>query len=236
MSRLKAVKTDRSGFQQARFAANNRAQSHDHTTDSEADHDGEHDGAVKANGEIAPEFLEALPESIRQEVLAQHRAEQLKRTGGIEVAKKRGAAAPRPGSRGQGMEHIITGDDGSKERVLVLDPRPPRPTFTGQKLSSIAELREAMSMWYEEFEDEGPYEEDVEALGRYLRNVVLDEGDMNKAVDVVKWLDWIVSQGDTRDDTARRIKAKRKWEGAFDTAKTFVKDAVKARGLGRVDI
>lgn len=237
LSRFKAVKTaDNSGFQQARFAANNRAQSHDHTTDSDAEHDGERDGAVKANGEIAPEFLEALPESIRQEVLAQHRAEQLKRTGGIEIAKKRGAAAPRPAPHGQGMEHIITGDDGSKERVLVLDPRPPRPTFTGQKLSGVAELREAMSMWYEEFQDEGPYEEDVEALGRYMRSVVLDEGDMSKAVDVIKWLDWLISQDATDDETALGIKAKRKWEGAVDTAKSFVREAVKARGLGQLDL
>jgi DNA repair protein REV1 len=65
-------------------------------------------------------------------------------------------------------------------------------------------LREAISAWYGEFVDDGPYGEDVDALVKYLKRVVLEERDLNKAVAVVKWLGWVVNQGATTGRDRRR--------------------------------
>ncbi|KAL9580582.1 MAG: hypothetical protein Q9212_004412 [Teloschistes hypoglaucus] len=113
--------------------------------------------------EVSPDFLAALPEDIRQEVLDQQRRERLKKRGGLNLAttinKKQRIAPP----RNQG------------KRQLHLPPRLPKPTFTAQKLSALPDLREAMSAWVDEFRDEAPFEEDVEALVKYLQRVVREE-------------------------------------------------------------
>lgn len=243
LTRLKAARTTTSnnnGLAQSNFVAN-RAQTHDHATDSEGGNDTDKD--------ISSEFLEALPEDIRAEVLAQHRAAQLKRTAGIEISAKQRKKAParRRGSVDQaGLQyaHNISAD-GGRERVLVLDARPARPTFTMQKLSEIGELREAISNWYAEFREEGPYGEDVEALGGYLGRVVGGEGDMGKAIGVCRWLSWVV-EGDVADGDEGGDKGgdkdggeeggRQKWREALETARRFVREAVGERGLGGVDI
>lgn len=235
LSRLKAARTTSadSTLTQTNFVANNRAISHDHTTDSDA----AAPPGRNANGEISAEFLDALPEDIRQEVLAQHKAEQLKAKAGIEIARRKRNAASRPKSREQ-QEHlpegITLGDVGAggKERALVLGARPARPTFTPRCLSKITDLRDQVSLWYEEFRDDGPYEEDVQALGMYLKSVVLDERDMNKAVDVLKWMEWVV--GDETAGISSRTEGFRAWCKALESAKSFVRDAVRDRGLGEV--
>ena len=163
--------------------------------------------------DIPDDFLSALPEDIRREVLAQARRDRLQKKGGIDytAAKKRRPPAANQAPKGQ--------------RTLTLPPLPPKPTFTAQRFSELPELRGAMSAWFEEFKDEAPFEEDVEALVKYLGKVVGQEGDMEKAVSVVRWLMWVVDEGDeigVWDDTMKRVK-----EG--------VQKAVKERGLGRVE-
>ena len=164
--------------------------------------------------EVPLEFLSALPEDIRREVLDQARRDRLQKKGGIDITTKKSAKtsrAPQP----QGGQ-----------RRLRLSPRPPKPTFTAQKLSALADLREAVSAWVGEFKDEGPNPEDVDALIRYLKRVVGDEeSDMAKAVSVVKWLRWIV------EETG---KTNIEWEKAVERVEAGIQEVVMARGLGKL--
>ena len=162
--------------------------------------------------DISAEFLEALPEDIRLEVLAQQRRDRLKKRGGIDIIARRKPQRP--------SNHAPQG-----QRRIRLAPRAPRPTFTGQHLSSLPELREAVSAWFEEFNKEEPYKEDVEALVTYLRRVILDENDMAKAVSVVKWLRWIVDQGSGAEY----------WGSSLRLVQEGVQLAVSERGLGKVE-
>ncbi|KAI4194673.1 MAG: hypothetical protein LQ350_007636 [Teloschistes chrysophthalmus] len=172
-------------------------------------------GALAAGDEVSPEFLAALPEDIRQEVLDQQRRERFKKRGGLNLAttNKKQRIAP----RNQGPQ---------QRRQLQLPPRPPKPTFTSQKLTSLPDLREAMSAWVDEFRDEAPFEEDVEALVKYLSRVVREERDMGKAVGVVRWLVWLVEEG----------AVGRYWESAVKRIEEGVQEAVRERGLGGVVI
>ena len=161
---------------------------------------------------VSAEFLTALPEDIRLEVLAQQRRDRLKRRGGIDIMTKKKSQRPK-------VSHPIT----IKHR-LQLPPRTPRPTFTGKKLSSLPDLRDAVSLWFDEFRNEEPYKEDVEALVVYLRQVVKEEKDMAKAESVVKWLDWVIDQGGGMPFWAQSLKV----------IQDGVQEAMKERGLAKL--
>ncbi|KAL8705516.1 MAG: hypothetical protein Q9201_001391 [Fulgogasparrea decipioides] len=170
-----------------------------------------------AEDEVSPEFLAALPEDIRREVLDQQRRDRLKKRGGLDLAanhsKKRVVRKEKQPPAGQ--------------RRLQLPDRPSKPTFTAQKLTALPELRDAMSSWVQEFQDEAPLTEDVDALGNYLRKVVTGERDMSKAVAVVKWLKWSVEDaGGSRSEIS--------WQPAIARIEAGVQEAIKERGLGRV--
>jgi len=161
--------------------------------------------------EVSAEFLAALPEDIRLEVLAQQRRERLMKRG-IDIAARKKLQRP------------STTHASSRPRRILLEPRAPAPTFTGKKLSSLSDLRAAVSSWFEEFREEEPYNEDVDALVVYLRRVVVEEKDMPKAVSVVRWLDWIVDQGN----------GSQYWAGALKQVQEGVQLALRERGLGKV--
>ncbi len=170
--------------------------------------------------EIPPDFLEALPEDIRREVLAQQRRDRLKRRGGLDLLSNRKKPA-----RQQPAPRVP-----QPQRRLRLPPRPAKPTFTAQKLSSLQELRESISAWHEEFLDDGPYEEDVLALSRFLARVVGEERDLGKAVAVVRWMVWVIEQSKGDGSQTGRDA----WEKALGTVKEGVQGAVRDRGLGKV--
>lgn len=173
-----------------------------------------------APAEIDPEFLAALPEEVRREVLDQQRQARLQRTGGINI------------SMHQKRKRKAADKGGPIERLMKLPPRPPKPSFTMKKLTSLPDLRKAVKAWYLEFSDEGPYEEDVTALIKYLQDVVAEERDMEKAVAIVKWMAWVVEEGAGETDLTEQVKEA--WENALITVKGGVQDAVVARGLGKV--
>jgi DNA repair protein REV1 len=178
-------------------------------------------GPAEPQQELDPEFLAALPDDIRAEVLAQHRTAELQRKGGIDLslhARKQKKKARESAAKGQ-------------PRRFTLPPRVARPTFTSRKLSTLPELREAMGAWYREFSDEGPYEEDTEALVSYLRRVVGEERDVQKAVGVVRWLTWLHSEGEGVLESGVRER----WDSALENLKGGVQDAVKERGMSDVD-
>ena len=179
----------------------------------------EGDDATAGEDEVSPEFLAALPEDIRREVVDQQRRDRLKKRGGLDYAtnrfKKRTARTEHQPLVGQ--------------RRLQLLARPARPTFTARKLSALPDLREAMNSWVEEFRNEAPFTEDVDTLRSYLMKVIQEEQDMNKAIAVVRWLKWLVEEfGESNDMTG--------WRGAIARIEDGIQEAVKERGLGPVDI
>ncbi|KAL9057790.1 MAG: hypothetical protein Q9162_002131 [Coniocarpon cinnabarinum] len=186
------------------------------------------------SGDIAADFLEALPEDVRAEVIENHKREQRKRSGGIEVSRRRRGLHTLRGLK-KGIYDQVNG-----ERVLRLEAPPPRPTFTQSNLSRLDELREAISSWHEEFQEDGPYQEDVDALNSYLSQVVMDEGDMRKAVDVVKWLAHVIdyTEDAVRSDSSpssRRSQDAYSWAQAVESVKGAVNESVRLRGLGSVN-
>jgi len=164
------------------------------------------------------EFLAALPEEMRAEVMAEHRRKQLSKKGPLATAVLRNRRRP--------PESVHIGS-----RRLRLPARHPKPTFTTQELSTVEELRETVGVWYKEFADEGPNLEDVAAMERYLRRVLVDERNMAKVVTVVKWLAWLVDDGS--NEFYEGTKA---WNHALMSIKEKVQSAVKERGLGPLDL
>ena len=185
--------------------------------------------------EISADFLSALPEDIRQEVLAQARRERMQQRGGIDVST---SAASLKRKQQQALQKQQQANIGIGQRVLHLPSQPPKPTFTSRRLSELPDLRNAMSAWFDEFR-EGPYAEDTEALVLYLRKVVLDEGDMAKAVAVAKWLKWVIGEGNSQDRAPTQIPPEEEqitWDEAVAKVEAGIQQAVKERGLGEVEI
>lgn len=199
-------------------------------------------------GEISQSFLSALPPDLRAEIVSQQRRERLKQRSGLDISSSTTAAATRkqPNHSSKPADPLAGG-----QRRLTIPPKAEIPTFTSKKLSTVDELRGAMSAWVEEFssgaadgsaggvederEDEkedtegviGPYDEDVEALSAYLGKVVSVEGNMDKAISVVDWIGWLVGELEERKQGP--------WVRVLDRLKEAVRDAVRARGLGEID-
>lgn len=172
------------------------------------------DGGL-SDAELDPEFLAALPEDMRAEVVAEHRRNRLARKSGLMTSGNVTSKRRRPAQ-----------SESVGQRKLRLPPRPARPTFTTLKLSDLPELRDTLSQWHEEFKDDGPHSDDVAAMERYLRRVVLDEKNLEKVVGVVRWLEWII------DDTPGNGAGKQAWTMAFKGIEMRVQEAVRERGLG----
>ncbi len=167
--------------------------------------------------EVSPDFLDALPPDIRREILAQQRLDRLRKRGGIDLTSRKRLHHRPP-------DHVPSG-----QRRLRLPTRPARPTFTSRNLSALPELREAVSAWFEEFRDDGPYTEDVDALVKYLARVVGEERDLRKAVLVIRWLEWVVGEGGMDREGGRA------WGEALGRVRGGVQDSVRGRGLGPVE-
>ncbi|KAF3480407.1 DNA repair protein REV1 [Arthroderma uncinatum] len=149
--------------------------------------------STEPDSEISADFLAALPEDIRQEVLEEHRQARLRDQGGLNLAE----IHERNNRARQDKSNDSADPVDPEQKFLRLDPRPAKPTFTSKKLSALPELREALNEWYSSFETEVPYEEDVEALTKYLRRVVLEEKDISKATDLARWLGWLVNDSNS---------------------------------------
>ncbi|USP77773.1 uncharacterized protein yc1106_05047 [Curvularia clavata] len=163
--------------------------------------------------DLDPDFLAALPEDMREEVLAQHKAAKLSAYRSALTLAKTSVVPKQP-----------------KPVSKIKISRPPKATFTTQKLSAESDLRGAMKLWISEFDDEGPYEEDVAALIKYLRKVILDEGDTNKAASLVTWIDYVIG------DKAGTVQgfARESWVQCLATIKAGVLRACKEKKLGLV--
>ncbi len=175
--------------------------------------------------DISDEFLSALPPDIRSEVLAQARRDRLQRKGGIDLSTSRKIKRTQP------AQSANVG-----QRKLQLQPRPPKPTFTAKKLTTLPDLRKALSAWFEEFKEDGPFEEDVDALVDYLGKAVREEGDMAKAVGLGKWLWWTIKEAEESDSESDGAPGITAWKSAALKVNEGIQNAVKQRGLGAVEI
>ncbi|RKF71231.1 DNA repair protein REV1 [Golovinomyces cichoracearum] len=178
--------------------------------------------------ELDPNFLSALPDDVRIELLDEKKRQQQKFNKSefctsFTINKKRPVEKQPP------------------PRKLVLPERKSKPTFTTQKLSSLPQLRETISAWYKESSSDGPHPDDVAAIIRYLRRVVLDERDLAKVVGVTRWLGYLISEskcnGNKNDsknngpDIVTKI-----WTSVHESIKNSVQIAVQERGLGNLDL
>ncbi|PGG96439.1 hypothetical protein AJ79_09591 [Helicocarpus griseus UAMH5409] len=186
--------------------------------------------------EISADFLAALPEDIRREVLEEHKRARLQKRAGLNLPPPtRRSLFPKPTARAP------------EQKKLTLPPRPEKPTFTSKKLSTLPELRDALDEWYGAFETEPPFEEDVAALAKYLKRVVLEEKDIAKAVAVVGWLAWLISNnppdrpqpdqggGSRETGTDTSSESRNAWIRTLQSLRDGVSDAVRERGLPPVE-
>lgn len=186
-------------------------------------------------GDIASDFLEALPEDIRREVLEEHKRARMQQRSGLSVPSVRKPLQPKPAAAAP-----------PPQKRLRLPPLPERPTFTSSKLSTLPELREALSTWYSSFATDGPFSDDVTALAKYLKRVVLEEKDIEKAVSVTNWLEWLILDGRNKDGNkeseatpAPEVRdpssQSETWDNALQTVRESVNSAVHERGLPPVE-
>ncbi|KAI9889456.1 MAG: deoxycytidyl transferase [Vezdaea aestivalis] len=178
---------------------------------------------------ISTDFLAALPPDIRTEVLSAQRVNSLSRSSLVLPTTPRALRSRSAASKASAPAQPIF-------------PRPvrrePRPTFTVRKLSQLPDLRDAVKAWVLEFLEEGPYEEDVEALCVYLGKVVVDEMDMTKAVAVAKWLAWHVEtklQVWERDDYVEGANRLGNWDQAIALIRDRIQGSLGKRSIPPVD-
>ncbi|KAI9832819.1 MAG: deoxycytidyl transferase [Phylliscum demangeonii] len=203
----------------------------------------------KSPSHISPSYLNALPASVQQEVLSQQRRDRLFRRHGNLLMPANNPFSRRPPPPRPRHSSSESADERGPAR-LRLAPRPAKASFTSRKLCTLPELRRAMSEWVAEFASDGPYDEDLQALVRYLTKIVGAAGqEMEKAVALVRWLDWLVAVGNDAGADADHVAGGAEvvgvgvgvgmvssaWHTALDKIKKAVQDAVRARGLGPVE-
>lgn len=177
---------------------------------------------------ISEDFLAALPDDIRQEVLEEHRRSQIQQPANSPPQVR---IRPQPQQQPQ------------PEKLLRLSPLPERPTFTSKKLSNPSDLRDAVSAWYAAFRADGPFRDDVSSLSGYLRRVILWEKDVDKAVSVVNWLAWLVDDGRSGNQSGQSQSQSLEgsspsavsWDQALQILRGDVWDSLQGRGLPPVE-
>ncbi|KAJ5168884.1 uncharacterized protein N7482_004478 [Penicillium canariense] len=193
--------------------------------------------AAEGEPEISAEFLAALPEDIREEVLEEQKRARLQR------ARAAAATASRPTSQPQASVPPPP-QPPPVEKTLLLPPLPQRPVFTSRRLSSLPDLRDAVGAWHSTFASDGPYGEDVEVLCTYLRRVIAEEKDIDKAVSVVRWLMWLVGEhslqrGSVENPSPPSGQSGQQgvvtWTDAIEIMQRGVQAALEARDLPPVD-
>lgn len=177
------------------------------------------ESAVEELEELDQAFLAELPEEVRKEVMADHRRRKLAQKSGL------GLNLQRPGRRHAADRARETASSG---QTKIAFPKPPaKVSFTATSLTSMQEVKDMLSAWHRETEDEGPHRADVEVFERYLGGVVTEERDMEKAKKLIRWLDWLVDDG-------RDGKGRQGWMDAFASVKNAVDRALEERGLGHM--
>lgn len=222
------------------------------------------DGFVDDDAEEPdPDFLAALPEDVRREVLADHRRRRLALRGGLNVEDRFGG--------GRRVANWATSADLVGQTQIRFPRARTIATLAGAgagvgagKGASFAEVKTMLEVWHSETtvpagedgsaaDDDGsaagPHEEDVDIFARYLRRVVLDERDLDKAVRTVNWLAFLIDAADeggaagrgaqqkTGEGSAQKLKstaAAEAWRRALARMQSEIQAAVRERGLAPV--
>ncbi|KAJ5758900.1 hypothetical protein N7520_006056 [Penicillium odoratum] len=179
---------------------------------------------------ISADFLAALPEDIRREILDEQRRTSLQQP----------PSNPAPIYSSRDTESDAPAAIPAEEKCLPLPPLPKRPVFTSQGLSRLSDLRESVGEWHSAFASHGPYNEDVQVLCNYLGRVVVEEKDIEKAVAVVRWLIWLVEDDNLgrkpiENQTPRSEQGFVSWTEAIEILEACVQTALEVRGLPPVD-
>lgn len=198
--------------------------------------------------DLDPAVLAELPEDVRREIVADHRRRKAQRSGldlkplpaAIGHLRRLDAADDEDGGGGGS-----SGGGGQiSSRRLQFAPRPARVGFTSGGLTGMAEIRDMLNVWHRETSGGTggvPHARDVDVLRRYLGRVVKEERDMDKAVKVVKWLEYLVEEDEDGDGEGEGEGSgggggKEAWRGVVRDMKDAVQMAVRERGLGTLDM
>jgi DNA repair protein REV1 len=167
--------------------------------------------------ELDPDFLAELPEEVRREVMADYRRQRLAQVSGLDAPARK--------------QNVLEAEDGypDDERKIDFRPLPPNVPFSGIDVTTTQEIKDMLDAWHAQTLDEGPHSGDVVVFENYLARVVREEKDMQKAAQLVKWLD-MVNQGATPG------QGQRAWSKAIANVKRAVQRAVKERGLAPLNI
>ncbi|KAI9850325.1 MAG: deoxycytidyl transferase [Thelocarpon superellum] len=217
---------------QSNFVSRASAANPPPTTDYSGTESGDEGGVQETD--ISPDFLEALPDDIRREILLEAKRERLNRRSQLDFSLPR-ATTPAPSRHAPPPPPPPPPPPADQPVISFTSRAGPKPTFTSKQLSTLAELRSAVSAWVSSLADEGPHDDDVQALARYLRLVVAEERNLEKARAVLKWFKWVVhvevEEGQTTPQGGGD-GAVIAWAAAVSVVDDAMQTAVRERGLG----
>jgi len=169
--------------------------------------------------ELDADILAELPEDVRREIIEDYRRRRLATKSGLNM---NGAMR---------RANLEDEDSVEQEQTLLVFPALPRKTaFGSSNLGSQQEIKDMLDAWHTKTKRSGPHRVDVEVFEKYLSRVVVDERNMDKAVSLVKWLEWIVEFDRTEG------KGRQAWMKALRSVKDAVQNAAHQRGLKALDI
>ena len=109
---------------------------------------------------------------------------------------------------------------------------------TSRRSGEFLQQRDENEVENADEDEDGPYDEDIQALSTYLARVIKEENDFAKATDLVKWLAWCVDELVSMDsdvETAVRMTSLKRLRNRWDTAvlgvKTEVTNAASEKGV-----
>ncbi|KAF3905979.1 hypothetical protein ABW21_db0203467 [Orbilia brochopaga] len=166
---------------------------------------------------IDPTFLAELPPELREEVIAQARADKRRaetKAAALAAAKKNLARPATTGIR----------PAAAQQRRTV--PIPARRKSILQGANSLHDVRNLITNWHNAARSEGPHIDDVDDVVVWLRSVVRDDRDVEKAVGAVKWLEWVVGEA----------QGHLEWEVAVEMCRDGVREEAEKRGMMGIDV
>ncbi|KAK3988049.1 hypothetical protein QBC44DRAFT_329995 [Cladorrhinum sp. PSN332] len=172
-------------------------------------------------------FLAELPEDVRLEVIQDHTRRKLAQKSGLNLQRRLPPAANRKG-----------GDDSEENSAprgnqikLTFPAKPPKIEFMHSGVTGVQEIKEMVREWHKTSREEGPHRGDVEVFEKYLKRVITEERDMDKAKRLVKFLEFLV--GDEEEEGGD--EGKKGWRRALESVKKAVQEGMKERGLGKME-
>ena len=101
------------------------------------------------------------------------------------------------------------------------------PDLTPHHLSNSGGLCDSIKEWCSTFETDCPYRDDVEAMSTYVRRVITEEEDVDKAVAVVRFLMGLVTEDTTPEPEPDAVT----WTEAIGALQGAVQDALETMDL-----